>query len=70
MKETKNSGAARVGGVLDGSNPPQPRFFFFWNSPLLNGLNPNLGNIAYSGKFTKLGEKKSLIRQKKILFQR
>ena len=64
MKETKNSGAGR-GGVLDGSNPPQPRFFFFWNSPLLNGLNPNLGNIAYSGKFTKLGEKKSLIRQKK-----
>ena len=47
-----------------------PLFVFFWNSPLLNGLNPNLGNIAYSGKFTKLGEKKSLIRQKKILFQR
>ena len=32
---------------------------------MLNGLNLNLGNIAYSGKFSKLGEKKSLIRQKK-----
>ena len=31
-------------------NPPV--CFFFWNSPLLNGLNPNLGNIAYSGKFS------------------
>ena len=30
-----------------------------------NGLNPNLGNIAYSGKFSRLGEKKYLIRQKK-----
>ena len=32
---------------------------------MLNGLNPNLGNIAYSGKFSKLGEEKSLIRRKK-----
>ena len=39
--------------VLDGPDPPQPPLvFFFWNSPLLNGLNPNLGNIAYSGKFS------------------
>ena len=34
---------------------------------MLNGLNPDLGNIAYSGKFSKLGEKKFLIRQKKTL---
>ena len=32
--------------------------FFLWNSPLLNGLNPNLSNVADSGKFSKLGEKK------------
>ena len=32
---------------------------------MLNGLNPNLGNIAYSGKFSKFGEKKCLIRRKK-----
>ena len=32
---------------------------------MLNGLNLNLGNIAYSGKFSKIGEKKCLIRQKK-----
>ena len=47
--------------------------FFFWNSPLLNGLpfnklrNANqgklqLGDIAYFSKFSKLGEKKCLIR--------
>ena len=59
------------GGGLDGSNPPQPPVcFFLWNSSLLNGLNPNLGNIVYSGYFSKLGEKKCLIRRKKILFQR
>ena len=40
-------------------------FVLFWNSPLLNGLYPDLGNIAYSGKFSKLDEKKCLIRQKK-----
>ena len=52
--------------MLDVSNSPQTTcLFFFWNSPLLNGLNPNLGNIASSGKFLKLGEKKCLIRQKK-----
>ena len=39
--------------------------FFSWDSPLLNGLNLNLGNIAYFGKFSKLGEKKCLIKQKK-----
>ena len=32
---------------------------------MLNGLNLNLGNIAYSGKFSKIGEKKCLIRKKK-----
>ena len=32
-------------------------------------LNPDLGNIAYSGKLSKLGEKNCLIRQKK-LFQK
>ena len=32
--------------VLDVSDLPQPSFvFFFWNSPLLNGLNSNLGNL-------------------------
>ena len=47
--------------------------FFFWNSPLLNGLpfnklrNANqgklqLGDIAYFSNFSKLGEKKCLIR--------
>ena len=34
-----------------------PLFVFFWNSPLLNGLNLNLGNISYSDKFSKLREK-------------
>ena len=34
---------------------------------MLNGLNLNLGNIAYSGKFSKIGEKKCLIRQKNTL---
>ena len=33
-------------------------FVLFWNSPLLNGLYPDLGNIAYSGKFSQLDEKK------------
>ena len=48
-------------------------YFFFWNSPLLNGLpfnklrNANqgklqLGDIAYFSNFSKLGEKKCLIR--------
>ena len=32
---------------------------------MLNGLNLDLGNIAYSGKFSKSGEKKCLIRPKK-----
>ena len=32
---------------------------------MLNGLNPNLGKIAYAGKFSKLGDKKLLIRWKK-----
>ena len=50
--------------------PLNPHLFFFWNSPLLNGLNPNLGNIVYSGKFSKFREKKCLIRQKKKLFER
>ena len=50
--------------MLDGSNPVNP-LFFFRNSPLLNGLNPNLGNIAYSGNFSKLGEKKCLKKRKK-----
>ena len=47
--------------------------FFFWNSPFLNSLlftklgnasqgNRQLGDIAYFGKFSKLGEKKCLIR--------
>ena len=46
--------------------------FFFWNSSLLNGLTFNklsnasqgdlqLSDIAYFGKFSKLGEKKCLI---------
>ena len=52
-------------GDSGGSNPPQDPCFFFWNSPLLNGFNLNLGNVFYSGKFSKLGEKKSLIKQKK-----
>ena len=34
---------------------------------MLNGLNLNLGNIAYSGKFSKICEKKCLIRKKKTL---
>ena len=58
---------------LNAHHPPPPLpsvCFSFRNSPLLNGLNLNLGNIAYSGKFSKIGEKKCLIRQKKILFQR
>ena len=49
-------------------NPHRPALsvsFSFRNSPLLNGLNINLSNIAYSGKFSKIGEKKCLIRQKK-----
>ena len=46
-------------------NPPQPLCFFFWNSPLLNGLNPDLGNIVYSGKFSKSSEKKCLVSPKK-----
>ena len=50
-----------------------PNVFFFWNSPLLNGLpfnklgnagqgNLQLGDIAYFSKFSKLGEEKCLIR--------
>ena len=46
---------------------------FFWNSSLLNGLlfnklgnasqgNLQFGDIAYFGKFSKLGQKKWLIR--------
>ena len=50
-------------------SPSTPMFVFFGSSPLLNGLNPNLGNIAYSGKFSKLCEKKSLIKQKKYSFK-
>ena len=49
-------------------NPHRPTpsvSFSFRNSPLLNGLNINLSNISYSGKFSKIGEKKCLIRQKK-----
>ena len=49
-------------------NPPV--WFFSRIAHLFNGLNPNLGNIVYSGKFSKLGEKKILIRQKKIFLQR
>ena len=50
-------------------SPLNPHVVFFGSSPLLNGLNPNLGNIAYSGKFSKLCEKKSLIKQKKYSFK-
>ena len=62
-KTIKNSGA-RERGVLDVLNPHL--FFLGGNSPLLNGLNPNLGNIAYSGKFSILGEKKYQIKRKNI----
>ena len=61
-KKLKNLGQGGGRGV--GFLKP-PFVFFFWNSPLLNGLNPNLGNIAYSGKFSKLGEKKYQIKRKK-----
>ena len=65
-KNFKSWGGWRGGGV-GWFNPPSTPLFvcFFWNSPLLNSLNPNLGNIAYSGKFSKLDEKKCLIRQEK-----
>ena len=65
LKKTKNSGSG--GGGFGWFKPPSsPMFVFFsWDSPLLNDLNLNLGNIAYYGKFSKLGEKKCLIKQKK-----
>ena len=48
--------------MLDGSNPPpSPLLVFFWNSLLLNGLNRNISNIAYSDKFSKFGEKKNAL---------
>ena len=50
---------------LGGSNHPRDPCFFFWSSPLLNGFILNLGNVSYSGKFSKLGEKKFLIKHKK-----
>ena len=52
-KKTNNSaGWGGGGGGAEWLRPPSTPVFFFWNSPLLNGLNPNLGNIAYSGKFS------------------
>ena len=63
-KKTKYSEEKRR-GVGWFKLPSNPLFAFFPNNPLLNGLNPNIGNIAYSGKFSKLGEKKFLICQKK-----
>ena len=68
-KIPKNS---RGGGEVSKMYVLNP-IFFFWNSPLLNGLpfnklrNANqgklqLGDIAYFSKFSKLGEKKCLIR--------
>ena len=63
-KKTKYSEEKRR-GVGWFKTPSNSLFAFFPNSPLLNGLNPNIGNIAYSGKISKLGEKKFLIWQKK-----
>ena len=57
-------------GWLDGSNPSQlPCFLFFRNSLLLNGVNPNLGSMAYSGKLSELSEEKCLTRWKKYSFK-
>ena len=56
VKKTKSS---RERGC---SNPLKSlACFFVWNRPYLNGLNPNLGNTTYSGKFSKLGEKKNAL---------
>ena len=43
---------------------------FFCNRLLLNGLNPNLGSIAYFGKFSKLSEKKMPNQAKKKTFSK
>ena len=69
IKNSRTSGGVGAGVVWVTPPPPPTVCFFFWNNPLLNSLYPNLGKIAYSGKFSKLGEKKSLIRQKKYSFK-
>ena len=46
-------------------NNPPVFWFFLWNSPLLNGLNPTLGNIAILANSQNEVRKKTLIGQKK-----
>ena len=69
VSRNENKQIKILGEMLDGSNSSQTPYFFR-NSPLLNGLNPNSGNFDYSGKFSKSRGKKRLIRRKKKILSK